>query len=396
MKVSQGARAFPRRIEGIGPSPTVALGEVAGRMKAEGQEVIDLTMGEPDFDTPQFIVRAAQAALEAGFTHYVPSRGLVELRQAIARKLERRNGLFYDPDQEIVVTLGAKQALFSAILATIEEGDEVLILDPSWVSYDPCVRLAGGVPVHVALSGGDNFLITADLLKPHLSPRTRMVMVNSPGNPTGRVLTEDELQAVASLAEEADLLVLSDEIYEKLVYDGRQHVSVAGLPGMRNRTIVVNGFSKAYAMTGWRLGYLAAPVGIVDTVIKVHQHTVTCATSFGQKAAVVALDGPQDELRAMVTEFRARRDLLCEGLDSIRDISCELVEGAFYAFPEISALGLPSSELAERLLLEGGVATVPGIAFGAGCDGHLRLCFAASRHELEDALERIRSVVERI
>lgn len=391
-----GDFSFPKRVESIGPSPIVVLREIAGRMKGEGQDVIDLTIGEPDFDTPQFIVHAAEAAMEAGFTHYVSSRGIGELRQAIAQKLEKENGLHYDPDQEIVVTLGGKQALFSAILATIGEGDEVLILDPSWVSYDPCVRLAGGIPVHVPLSANDNFLITTERLEPHLSKQTSMLILNSPNNPTGRVVTEDELEAVASLAEDADLLVLSDEIYEKLVYDGREHLTIAALPSMRKRTVVVNGFSKAYAMTGWRLGYMAAPAEIVAAVIKVHQHSVTCAASFSQKAGAVALNGPQDELRAMVAEFQARRDLICRELDSIPGISCPHVEGAFYAFPDISALGLPSNELAERLLLEGGVATIPGIAFGASCDSHLRLCFATSRQELERALEKIRSVVEEI
>jgi len=394
--VSPGDLSFPKRVESIGPSPIVVLREMAGEMRAAGQAVIDLTIGEPDFDTPQFIVHAAEAAMEAGFTHYVSSRGIGELRQAIAQKLEGENGLHYDPDQEIVVTLGGKQALFSTILATIEEGDEVLILDPAWVSYDPCVRLAGGIPIHVPLSASDNFLITTEFLQPYLSKGTRMVILNSPNNPTGRVMTEDEIEAVASLAEEADLLILSDEIYEKLVYDGRQHLSIAALPSMRKRTVVVNGFSKAYAMTGWRLGYMAAPAAIVAAMIKVHQHSVTCAASFAQKAGVVALNGPQDELQAMVAEFQARRDLICEGLDSIPGISCPRVEGALYAFPDISALGLPSSKLAERLLLEGGVATIPGIAFGASCDSHLRLCFATSRQELERALERIRSAVEKI
>lgn len=394
--MSPGDLSFPKRVESIAHSPIVVLREMAARMKAEGRTVMNLTIGEPDFDTPQFIVHAAEAAMEAGFTHYVSSRGIGELRQAIAQKLEKENRLHYDPDQEIIVTLGGKQALFSTILATIEEGDEVLILDPAWVSYDPCVRLAGGVPVHVALSASDNFLITAELLEPYLSKRTRMVILNSPNNPTGKVVTKDELEAVASLAEEADLLILSDEIYEKLVYDGREHLSIAALPGMRKRTVVVNGFSKAYAMTGWRLGYMAAPVEIVSAVIKVHQHSVTCAASFTQRAGAVALTGPQDELRAMVSEFQARRDLICEELDSIPGISCPSVEGAFYAFPDISVLGLSSSELAERLLLEGGVATIPGIAFGAPCDGYLRLSFASSRQELERALQGIRSVVERI
>lgn len=389
------AIAFPRRIQGIEPSPTVVFKELAERRRAEGLEVYDLTIGEPDFDTPPHIVEAAYDALKTGFTHYVHSRGIPELRDAIAAKLLKDNGLRYDSEREILVTLGGKQAIFSAIMATVGEGDEVLVLDPAWVSYGPMVRLAGGVPVQVPLDAADNFRITRERLAEHLSPRTKVVILNSPNNPTGRVATMEELEGVASVAEKADLLVISDEIYEKLVYDGREHVSIASLPGMYERTIVVNGFSKSYAMTGWRLGYLVGPAKIVGTVLMVHQHSVTCATSFIQKAAVAALAGPQDDLRSMVAEFKVRRDLVVKGLNEIPGVRCSTVEGAFYALPDVSVFG-GSTEVAKTLLQKGGVATVPGVSFGACCDGHLRLSFAASREKLELALTAMRSVLQGI
>jgi len=387
--------SFPRRVQSIEPSPTVVFKELAERRRAEGLEVYDLTIGEPDFDTPPHIVEAAYDALKTGFTHYVHSRGIPELRNAIAAKLLKDNGLRYDSEREILVTLGGKQAIFSAIMAMVGEGDEVLVLDPAWVSYDPMVRLAGGIPIHVPLDAAHNFTINEERLAEHLSPRTKMVILNSPNNPTGRVATMEELRNVASIAEKADLLVISDEIYEKLVYDGREHVSIASLPGMENRTLVVNGFSKSYAMTGWRLGYLVGPAKIVGTVLMVHQHSVTCATSFIQKAAVAALAGPQDDLRSMVAEFKVRRDLVVKGLNEIPGVRCSTVEGAFYALPDVSAFG-GSTEVAKTLLQKGGVATVPGVSFGACCDGHLRLSFAASREKLKLALTAMRSVLQGI
>jgi aspartate aminotransferase len=382
-----------QRMQNIRPSPTVVFRELAQRLLAEGRNVVDLTIGEPDFDTPAHVVEAAYQAMQSGFTHYVDSRGIYELRQAIAEKFERDNGLSYDPRKEILVSLGGKQAIYTAITATIEKGDEVLILNPRWVSYEPMVLAADGTPVYVPLKAEDNFRITEEILAAHLSDRTRMVILNSPNNPTGRVVTRQELEAVASMATRANLLVISDEIYEKLVYDGREHVSIASLPGMRDRTIVVNGFSKTYAMTGWRLGYMAAPPQILNTLLKLHQHSVTCANAFAQKAAVAALSGPQDELEAMSEEFKIRRDLVFEGLNSIPGLRCPVIEGTFYAFADISAFG-SSTDVAERLLQEGGVAIVPGIAFGEDWDTHLRLSFAASRRELTQAIEGMRAALQ--
>jgi len=383
---------FPRRAQAVQPSPTVVFRELAQKRLADGLEVYDLTIGEPDFDTPAHIIEAAEAAMRAGFTHYVNSRGIPELLKAVAAKFEADNGLSYDPKKEILVALGGKQAIFTTILATIDEGDEVLVLDPAWVSYDPMVRIAGGVPIHVQLAAEDNLRITEERLSACLSPRTRMVILNSPNNPTGRVATREELEAVAAVAEQADLLVISDEIYEKLLFDGREHVSIAALPGMRERTVVVNGFSKPYAMTGWRLGYMAGPAAIVNAVLILHQHAVTCANSFAQKAGVAALQGPQDDLLAMLAEFSARRDLVYAGLNAIPGIHCPVIEGTFYAFFDVSAFG-PGTQVAGRLIQEGGVATVPGVSFGDHWDTHLRISFAASRTKLERALASMRQVL---
>lgn len=383
---------FSRRTERVNPSPTVAFREWTAKLRAEGRSVIDLSIGEPDFDTPDFIISAAEDAMRSGFTHYVNSRGIGELRQAIGDKLRAENGLNYDPEREVVVTVGGKQALFSTILALVEEGDEVLVLEPAWVSYKPCIRLAGAEPVSVPLSLEDNFQVTEELLNDYVSERTKLIIVNSPNNPTGRVLTPSELETLASFALREGLWVISDEIYEKLLFDQQEHVSIAGLPGMKSSTVVINGLSKAYAMTGWRLGYMAAPSSVVDAMLKIHQHSVTCAPSFGQKAAAVALQGSQDEVQGMVAQFEARRDVMVQGLQAIPGVTCPPIQGAFYAFPDISGLGLSSMELAEKLLLEGGVASVPGIAFGESCDNHLRFCFASSQEELAEALERFLDV----
>ena len=386
---------FARRVTGIASSPTVAVSDRARQLRVAGQDVIDLGGGDPDFPTPMHIVQAAADAMEAGYTHYVASPGIPELRRGIADKLRADNGVEYDPG-EIVVTPGGKPAIFAAVMALVDAGDEVLILDPGWVSYAPEVTMAGGTPVRVPLSAADNFAITAERLAPYLTPRSRVLVLCSPNNPTGRVLTEAELAAVARVAQEHDLVVFSDEIYEKLVYDGRRHISTASLPGMWERTVTLNGFSKAYAMTGWRLGYLAAPAPIVKQVLKVHSHSVTCATSFGQRGAVAALAGPQDFIGQMVAAYDRRRHLVCDGLNAIPGVRCALPEGAFYAFPDISGTGLSSAACAELLIERAGVAVTPGQAFGAAGEGHIRLSFATSDALLAAAVERMRAALAEV
>ena len=383
---------FARRVTSIAPSPTVAVSDRARQLQAAGQDIVDLGGGDPDFPTPAHIVAAAADAMEAGDTHYVASPGIPELRRAIVEKLRRENGLTYSVD-EIIVTPGGKPAIFAAIMTLIDQGDEVLILDPGWVSYAPEVVLAAGVPVSVPLSPDDHFTIIAERILPYITPRTRALILCTPNNPTGRVATEAELATVARLAQEHDFYVLSDEIYEKLVYDGAVHRSIAALPGMWERTLTLNGFSKAYAMTGWRLGFLAAPQPIVKQILKVHSHSVTCAASFSQRGAIVALNGPQDFISEMVTAYDRRRHLVTDGLNAIPGVRCSLPEGAFYALADIRGTGLTSAECAELLITEGGVAVTPGNAFGAAGEGFIRLSYATSDELLQRSIAQMGKVL---
>jgi aspartate aminotransferase len=297
---------------------------------------------------------------------------------------------------EIIVTPGGKSAIYAAMMTLVDRDDEVLILDPGWVSYAPEVTLAEGRPVSVPLTAADNFAITEERLRPYITPRTHALILCTPNNPTGRVATPEELDTVARLAQEHDLLVFSDEIYEKLVYDGRRHISIASLPGMRERTVTLNGFSKAYAMTGWRLGYLAAPAPIVKQILKVHSHSVTCATSFGQRGAVAALRGPQEPIGQMVAAWDRRRHLVTDRLNELPGVHCALPEGAFYAFPNIRGTGLSSAECAELLLERAGVAVTPGLAFGEAGEGHIRLSYATSDALLTSAVDRMCSTLEEV
>lgn len=383
---------FARRVTSIGSSPTVAVSDRARQLKAAGRDVIDLGGGDPDFPTPAHIVAAAADAMEAGDTHYVASPGIIELRRAIVEKLRTENNVAYTTD-EIIVTPGGKPAIFAAIMTLIDRGDEVLILDPGWVSYAPEVVIAEGTPVSVPLSAEDNFAITEERLRPYITPRTRAIILGTPNNPTGRVATEEELATVARLAQEHNLYVLSDEIYEKLVYDGAVHRSIAALPGMWERTLTLNGFSKAYAMTGWRLGFLAAPSPIVKQILKVHSHSVTCAASFSQRGAVVALNGPQDFIGQMVAAYDRRRHLITDGLNAIPGVRCALPQGAFYSFPDIRGTGLSSADCAELLIEEGGVAVTPGNAFGPAGEGFIRLSYATSDDLLTSAIARMGEVL---
>jgi aspartate aminotransferase len=380
---------FANRVRDLAPSPTLAVSDRARQLKAQGIDVIDLGGGDPDFITPEHIRAAATEAMNAGDTHYVASVGIPGLRRAIAEKLRADNGIDVEPNGEIIVTPGGKQALFAATLALVEPGVDVLIPEPAWVSYGPMVELAGGRPIAVPLDPDDGWRLTADRLAQALTPATRILLLNSPNNPTGRVLQDDELAAAAHFAQEHDILVFSDEIYEKILFDGNRHTSIAALPGMAERTLVFNGFSKAYAMTGWRLGYVAGPRPYLAQIEKVHSHSVTCATSFVQQAGIVALTGPQQFIVEMVAAWDRRRRNLAAGLNRISGVRCSLVEGAFYAFADVRGTGLDSIETSDLLLREAHVAVTPGIAFGAAGEGHVRLSFATSDTLLEQAVERI-------
>ena len=336
---------------------------------------------------------AATEAMNAGDTHYVASAGIPSLRKAIADKLHSDNGIEVDPNGGVIVTPGGKQALFEATLTFVEAGIDVLIPEPAWVSYGPMVELAGGRVVPVPLDPEDNWRLTSQALAAAWTPATRVLLINSPNNPTGRVLDEAELAAIATFAQERDLLVFSDEMYEKILYNRQRHTSIATLPGMAERTLVFNGLSKAYAMTGWRLGYVAGPQPYLQQIEKVHSHSVTCATSFAQKAGVVALNGPQEFIGQMVSAWDRRRRHLAERLNAVNGVSCPLVEGAFYAFADIRGTGMTSSQAADRFLQEAHVAATPGIAFGAAGEGHVRLSFATGDELLESAADRIGQVL---
>ena len=381
---------FSQKIGALKGSSTVAISDRARSLQQQGVNVVNLGGGDPDFDTPRHIVDAGVEAIRGGQTHYVASQGIPAFRKAIAEKLSRENGLSYDPDREIVATASGKLALYIALESLLDPRDEVLYLEPAWVSYRPLIELIGGCPVAVSLSPADNFAVRSTLLERKITPRTKAILINSPNNPTGRVLGPEELQVIREVALKHDLWVISDEIYEHLVYDGHRHVSIATLPEMRDRTVVVNGMSKAYAMTGWRIGYLAAPSVLSEQILKVQQHVVTCAASFGQIAATEALQGPQDCVKTMRQEYDKRRRRIAEALNSIPGVRCPLPEGAFYFFPEVDYRDYDSWQIAEYLISDAHVAVTPGQAFGEAARKNIRLTYATSMANLLEAVERMR------
>ncbi|MFC7309311.1 pyridoxal phosphate-dependent aminotransferase [Streptomyces monticola] len=374
----------------VGASATYAVFDMVAELRAQGVEIFDLGGGEPDFDTPEHVVDEAVGALRDGFTHYTPSRGVPALLEAVADKLAKDNGVMADPASDIIVTPSAKHALFAALLTVLDPGDELLVPTPSWVSYTAMARLIGARPVQIALDGANGFRITRELLEQHVTPRTKALLVNSPNNPTGRSLTTEEARAISRFAAEHEILLISDEIYEKILYDGNEHLSLASLPSCADRTITVNGFSKGYAMTGWRLGYAAGPTDLMAQMLKVQQHTVGCTGSFVQRGGVAALTGPQEPVQEMAAQYAARRDLVVNGLNSLPGISCSPPDGAFYAFADIRGTGFTdSSSFAQWLLKEAGVALMPGSAFGPGGEGYVRLSFATSPEVLAAAIDRM-------
>jgi len=356
-------------------------------MKAEGQDVVGFGAGEPDFDTPQHIKDAAIKALNEGFTKYTPSSGIPELRQAIADKFQRENGLSYKANQ-VIVSCGGKHSCFNVVIATCQEGDEVLIPAPYWLSYPEMVKLAGATPVILPSTDKTEFKVTPDQLRAAITPRTRLFILNSPSNPTGSVYTPEEVKALGDVCVDKGVLIMSDEIYEHLLYDGARHRSVASFsPAHYAHTIVVHGFAKAWSMTGWRLGFLAAPEPIAKAIDAVQSHSTSNPTSFAQKGAVAALTGPQDHLKNWLAEYERRRTYAWKRLNSIPGISCVNSKGAFYLFPNVSKLGLKSSDFCSRLLETEKVAAVPGIAFGA--DDYLRISYATGMANIEKGLDRL-------
>jgi aspartate aminotransferase len=376
-----------QRAASLSPSLTLAIDAKAKQMKADGVDVVGFGAGEPDFDTPQHIKDACAKALADGFTKYTPAAGIPELRQAIADKFKRDNGLTFNPSQ-VIVSCGGKHSCYNVIMATCEAGDEVIIPAPYWLSYPEMVKLAAATPVIIPTTDRTEFKVTPEQLRQAITPRTRLFILNSPSNPTGSLYSREEIKALGDICVEKNVLIMSDEIYEKLVYDGAEHVSVASFsPAHQEHTIIVHGFAKAYSMTGWRLGYLAAPEPIAKAIDAIQSHSTSNPTSFAQKGAVAALNGPQDHLKGWLAEYAKRRAYAHQRLNSIPGISCVNARGAFYLFPNISKLGLSSTEFCARLLDQAQVAAVPGVAFGA--DDFMRISYATGMANIEKGLDRL-------
>jgi len=366
------------------------------RREKNGERIIHLEIGRPDFDTPVHIKDKAKWALDEGHVHYTSNSGLPEFREAISQKLQVDNGLEYNPSNEIIVTIGANEAVFIAMMALLNPGDEVLVPSPCWTHYYQCARMSGAVPTPVPLKRENDYLPLVEDLEQCLTSRTKMLVINSPHNPTGAVYDETCLKQLAEFAKEHNLFVLSDEIYEKLIYGTVEHVSFASLEGMFERTIVVNGLSKNYAMTGWRLGYTAAPRALSEAMLRVHQYTSVCATTFAQYGGVAALTGTQDSVELMVQEFDRRRIMVCERLKSMQGVSLVTPRGAFYALPDIGELKIDPKEFALYLLDEAKIAVVPGEAFGDFSTGVIRISYANSYENLEKAMDRMKTAIKKL
>ncbi|RNA70506.1 aminotransferase [Alteribacter keqinensis] len=377
-------------VERIQPSGIRKFFDLASSM----DNIISLGVGEPDYATPWNIREASIASLERGMTSYTANAGILELREEISRYLNREFHTPYDPENEVIVTAGASEAIDLAMRSTVNPGDEVLVVEPSFVSYAPLVSLIGGVPVSVPTSIENGFKVTADQIAERVTDRTRGILLCFPNNPTGTVMTKEELEQVATVIEKHDLIVYSDEIYAEMTYDGR-HVSVPALKGMRERTVLISGFSKAFAMTGWRLGYVCAPAPIAAGMLKIHQYAMMCASTMAQYGALEALRNGKDEMLEMVESYRQRRNFFVSSLKDI-GLDCHTPGGAFYAFPSIKSTGLSSESFAEKLLFAERIAVVPGNVFGEGGEGHIRCSYATSLSQLEEAVDRIDSFLKEI
>ena len=377
------ALRLSQAVEAVPPSGIRQFFDVVSLM----EDVISLGVGEPDFGTAWRVREAAIYGLERGRTTYTSNSGLLELRRAISGALGQRYGVQYDPDAEILITVGVSQGLDLALRALLDPGSEVLIPDPAYVAYPPCVSMAGGVPVWIPTFAEDGFTPRADEIERRITPRTRALMLNYPGNPTGAVPDRAALEAIADVVRRHDLVVVSDEIYDRLSYDA-PHISFATLPGMLERTLLLNGFSKTYGMTGWRVGYAAGPAELIAAMTRIHQYTALCASRQAQEAAIEALRVPDRDVQATIDDYAMRRHAIVSGLNRL-GLTCHLPAGAFYAFPSVEATGLSSFDFANRLLHEGRVAVVPGDAFGPGGAGHVRCAYATGLAQIEQAIERI-------
>ncbi|MCH2515248.1 MAG: pyridoxal phosphate-dependent aminotransferase [Dehalococcoidia bacterium] len=364
----------------------------AKELERQGKSIVHLEIGEPDFDTPEHIRDAAKQALDDGFTHYGASAGQIELREAIAKHQTERQGYDVSADS-VIVTPGGKPVMFFTIMALVEQGVEVIYPNPGFPIYESMINYMGGIAVPMQLNEESGYNADIDNLRSLITPRTKLIIINSPNNPCGSVIPESDLEKIAEMAVENDLVVLADEIYKDMYYGDQEHVSITKFPGMRERTVILDGFSKSYAMTGWRLGYGVFPDFLVEPVTRLMTNSVSCTSVFSQMAAIAALEGPQDSVAAMMEEFTKRRDLVVEGLNSLPGITCPVPKGAFYAFPNIRGTGMSSQEFANKALYEAGVALLAGTAFGAFGDGYIRISFANSQENLLEAIERLRKIL---
>jgi len=365
----------------------------ARALEKQGKSVIHLEIGEPDFPTPKHVVEAGKQALDEGWTKYGPTQGLPELRESIAAYISRTRNIQVGP-QNICVVPGGKPVMYFAIVALLEAGDEAIYPNPGFPIYESMIKFQGAKPVPIPLEESRGFSFDLDLLERSLTDRTKMVILNSPANPTGGIMPAEDMRRLAEILSKRDVVVLSDEIYSRICYTG-EPVSIASFPGMREKTIILDGFSKTYSMTGWRLGYGVMPEWLADAVVKLMVNSNSCTASFTQRAGIAALDGPQDDVDKMVAEFRRRRDVIVKGLNDIPGISCSVPAGAFYAFPNVKRTGLPSKDLADMLLYEAGVACLDGNCFGSHGDGYLRFSYANSLENIHEALNRIRKISSR-
>jgi len=382
------------RLKKINPSSTLAITSKARKLKSEGRDIVSFAAGEPDFDTPDFVKDAAIAAIKAGFTKYTPTTGIPELKKLICQKFKKDNSLEYAPEQ-VIVSNGAKHSIYNALMALLNPHDEALIPLPYWVSYPEMVHLCQATPRFIKTRPEDNFKITPKELRKHISQKTKVLILNSPSNPTGAIYDRSELEEIASLCVEKNIFVISDEIYEKIIFDGVKHESIAGFnKDIYDLTVTVNGLSKSYSMTGWRIGYLAAPADVAAAISNLQDHSTSNPNSIAQKGAVAALSAPEDFTRDLCREFQKRRDYLAERLRKIPGLSFKLPQGAFYIFCDISRTGLGSMNFSERLLEEEYVSVIPGAAFGM--DDFIRISFATSIEELQKGMDRIEKWVEKI
>ncbi len=386
---------FAKRVRRLAPEGAYHMLARAQALEAEGRDIVHLEIGQPDVPTFENVAEAGIEAIREGRTRYNPPAGVAELRQTIAEDAGGRRGIEIAPS-EVIVGPGAKPMLFFPTLALVEAGDEVIYPDPGFPTYADMIWVAGGTPVPVPLREERNFAFELDAFDERISDRTRLIVINSPSNPTGGVLSMPVLEHIAAAARRNDAWVLSDEIYSRLVFDGVAAPSIAALPGMRERTVICDGFSKTYAMTGWRLGYGIMPEALAERVALLLTHAVGCTATFTQYAGIEALTGPQDQVEAVVAQYQARRDVLVAGLNAIDGVSCQTPEGAFYTFPNVTAFGKTSAWLADYILAEAGVAVLPGTAFGAGGEGYLRLCFANSIDRIKLALDRMAEALSRL